>query len=106
MLFIDPDPEAAWEELGPNFLRELQEYASWKVEGVPRPQESDIHSIEDLRAQKKFEILTPEQCLSRLRESDNYSAVLHPLAGGVPIERAWQCVRLYADEVLAPLREA
>ncbi len=104
MLFIDPEPDKAWEELAPYFLHELQEYASWKVEGVPRPQESDVQSVEDLRAQKRFEILTPQACLERIHDNTDYSAVLHPLAGGVPVERAWQCLRLYAEEVLKPLK--
>ncbi|MEM8549008.1 MAG: LLM class flavin-dependent oxidoreductase [Pseudomonadota bacterium] len=103
MLFIDPDPERAWEELAPYFLHELREYASWKVEGVRRPQEADVQTVADLKAQKRFEILTPAQCLERFRRSGNYSAVLHPLAGGVPVERAWDCLRLYAEEVLTPL---
>lgn len=105
MLFIDPDPERAWEELSPHFLHELQEYASWKVDGVPRPQEEDAASVEQLRAQKRFEILTPGECLQRFRDQQDYSAVLHPLAGGVPVERAWQCLHLYVEEVLQPLRE-
>ena len=104
MLFIDRDPERAWEELAPYFLHELQEYASWKVPGVPRPQEADVNSAAELRAQKRFEILTPEECLARFRAAGNYSAVLHPLAGGVPVERAWDCLRLYVDEVLTPLQ--
>jgi len=106
MLFIDPDPERAWEELAPYFLHELQEYASWKVEGVPRPQEEDVASVEQLRAQKRFEILTPGECLQRFRDRPDCSAVLHPLAGGVPVERAWPCLRLYVEEVLQPLRES
>ena len=38
MLFVDEDPERAWKELAPYFLRELQEYSSWKQDGVPRPE--------------------------------------------------------------------
>ena len=29
--------------------------------------------------------------------------ILHPMAGGIPLPRAWNCLRLYADEVLQPL---
>ncbi len=105
MLFIDPDPERAWEELAPCFLRELQEYASWKVDGVARPMEMDVDTVDDLKSQKRFEIITPEECLQRFRESPDYSAVLHPLAGGVPVERAWNCLRLYVEEVLRPLNQ-
>lgn len=105
MIFIDPDPESAWQELAPFFLHELQEYASWKVEGVNRPLEQDVSDIDELREQKRFEILTPQDCLSRFHQFPSYSAVLHPLAGGVPVDRAWDCLRLYVDEVLTPWRE-
>ena len=39
MLFVEDDPERGWNELAPSFLRESQEYASWRREGVPRPGE-------------------------------------------------------------------
>ncbi len=104
MLFVDHDPEAAWKELAPYFLRELREYASWKSAGIRRPSEQDVSTVEELRAQGRFTILTPEQCRDRLEQSDA-AAVLHPLAGGVPIERAWQSLRLFTEEVLRPARE-
>lgn len=104
MLFVDRDPERAWRELAPYFLRELREYQSWKQEGVPRPSEEQVETIDDLRRQKRFEIMTPEACSEMLRAGDRGFAVLHPLAGGVPLERAWQSLRLFADEVLAPAR--
>ena len=104
MLFIDEDPAKAWQELAPYFLRETQEYATWKLDGVPRPGEQPVVTIDDLKAQKRYEILTPEECRERIRnEGDGYSPCLHPLAGGIPLERGWSSLRLYAEEVLAPL---
>ena len=26
--------------------------------------------------------------------------VLHPLCAGIPVDRAWECLQLYADKVL------
>ena len=26
--------------------------------------------------------------------------VLHPLCAGIPVDRAWECMHLYADKVL------
>jgi hypothetical protein len=100
MIFIDEDPETAWQELAPFFLNEAQEYSSWKQEGVPRPSEEVTRGIDDLKAQKRYEILTPEQCLGRIRTSGRSTVVLHPLAGGIPIERAWSMLRLYVEKVL------
>ncbi len=104
MLFVDEDPERAWEELAPCFLRELQEYSRWKVEGVPRPSEEEVHTIEDLRRQKRFVILHPEEAIEQIQSGAFPFTVLHPLAGGVPVDRAWQSLELFADKVLAPLR--
>ncbi len=106
MLVVDGDPESAWEELAPYFLRELAEYASWKQEGIARPSEEEVHTIEDLKQQKRFEILKPEQARARYASDSREIAVLHPLVGGVPLERAWHRLRLFCDQVLAPLEEA
>jgi len=100
MVFLDEDPERAWTELVPYFLREAREYASWRREGVPRPGEEPAETIAELRAQRRYEILTPAQCVERIRSrGPRASLCLHPLAGGIPLERAWRCLRLYVDEV-------
>lgn len=106
MVFVDRDPERAWAELAPCFLREAREYASWRRAGVPRPGEQPVETIDGLRAQGRYVILTPEQCLERIRAGRPGSTLcLHPLAGGIPVERAWSCLELYADEVQGRLGE-
>ncbi|MCB1614930.1 MAG: LLM class flavin-dependent oxidoreductase [Pseudomonadales bacterium] len=105
MLFIDDNPEAAWQELGPYFLNESLEYANWKQEGVPRPSEDAGSSIEALKASGRYRILTPQQCLQHFKENPDTSAVVHPLAGGIPVERAWQMLKLYCSEVAAKLQK-
>lgn len=101
MLFIDEDPERAWHELAPYFLREAQEYAAWKTAGIPRPAEEPVLGIEDLRRQKRYEILTPTECVARIQaHGPAFTPCLHPLCGGIPIERAWQGLELYVDKVL------
>ena len=37
LVFLDEDPEAAWQEIGPYLLAEAAEYGSWAREGVERP---------------------------------------------------------------------
>lgn len=102
MVFVDEDPERAWPELAPFFLREAREYASWRREGVPRPGEQPVETIEALRAQRRYEILTPAACVERIRAGGPRATLcLHPLAGGIPIERAWSSLRLYAEKVLS-----
>ena len=107
MLFIDPDPDKAWVELAPYFLREAQEYASWRREGVPRPGEQPVATAEDLKAQQRYEILTPEQCVERIRDNGaDFTPCLHPLVGGMPLERAWACLEGYVNEVLPAVASA
>jgi alkanesulfonate monooxygenase SsuD/methylene tetrahydromethanopterin reductase-like flavin-dependent oxidoreductase (luciferase family) len=106
MLILDDDPERAWPELAPYLLHELREYGSWKQEGVPRPAEESVETIDDLRRQKRFEILTSAACLDELQSGRRAIAVLHPLAGGIPLARAWHSLRLFTDEVVPQLSKS
>ena len=103
LLFIDEDPDKAWAELGHHFLNEVVEYSSWKTKGVERPLEFSSESLDALRTEGRYEIITPAECLARFRDQQDYSATLHPLIGGMPLDRAWQCMELYNDKVLVPL---
>ena len=106
LLFIDPDPDSAWAEIGPYFLREVDQYAAWTNPGVPRHYDQGGGSIEALRASGTYQILTPAQALERARQrldAGRYHPILHPLAGGLPPARGWACLRLFAEEVLAKL---
>ncbi len=106
VLFIHEDPDRAWAELGQHFLNEAVEYSSWKTEGVKRPLEYSSDSIEGLRAEKRYEIITPEECTRRHQEREDFFAAIHPLIGGMPLDEAWNSLRLYAERVVAPLRAA
>jgi len=104
LLFIDENPERAWQELGPYFLKEMDQYARWTKGGVARHYETQATSIEELKGQGIYEILTPAECLARARSKrEEYKPILHPLAGGIPLERAWDCMRLFAEQVMARL---
>ena len=96
--------EITWDELGQYLLNEAVEYSSWKTEGVNRPLEMNSDSVESLRAEKRYEIITPQECTRRHLERDDFFAAIHPLIGGMPLEDAWGCLRLYNEEVLAPLK--
>ncbi|MFT4517716.1 MAG: alkanesulfonate monooxygenase SsuD [Halioglobus sp.] len=105
VLFLHENPDQAWEELGSHFLNEVIEYSSWKTEGVNRPLEFSSASVDALREEKRYEIITPEECRKRHRERGDFFAAIHPLIGGMPLEKAWDCLHLYSKQVLAPLRE-
>lgn len=104
MSFIDNNPEQAWQELGPYFLNEMNEYSSWKAEGVARPGEDHVDNIEDIKRSGRFEIITPAQCLARLESDPDATIVHHPLAGGIPVDRAWKSLKLFQQSVLKRLK--
>lgn len=103
VLFIHENPDQAWDELGHHFLNETVEYSSWKTEGVNRPLEFSSDSISALREEKRYEIITPEECLTRHTERADFFAAIHPLIGGMPLAQGWKCLRLYTESVLMPL---
>lgn len=106
VLFIHEDPDAAWADYGEHFLNEAIEYSSWKTEGVNRPLEFASDSIDGLREEKRYEIITPAECMARHRERTDFFAAIHPLIGGMPLDAAWTSLKLYAEQVVQPLRAA
>lgn len=103
ILFLHEDPDAAWEAYGPYFLNEVVEYSSWKTEGVNRPLEFHSDSVAALRAEKRYEIITPAECRRRHRERPDFYGAVHPLVGGIPLDAAWASLTLYAEQVVQPL---
>jgi alkanesulfonate monooxygenase SsuD/methylene tetrahydromethanopterin reductase-like flavin-dependent oxidoreductase (luciferase family) len=102
MLWIARDVERAWRELGPYLLYEATTYASWQPS---YQQTSAVHSkaksVDELRAEGKYRLLTPEQCVARAKQQGPWATfVLYPLCGGTPPELGWESVRLLCEEVL------
>jgi hypothetical protein len=60
--------------------------------------------VDALRAEKRYEIITPAECMRRHRERDDFFAAIHPLIGGMPLDTAWNCLRIYSEQVLGPLK--
>ena len=105
MIWVSRDPDRSWSQLGEHLLYEARVYSSWQP---ATQQSSTVHSrattVEELRREGLYRVLTPEQCLERARSEGPYAVfVLYPLCGGTKPELAWESVRLYADAVLAKL---
>jgi len=104
MVHVAVDPDKAWAEVGPCFLHEALTYHGWQ-----RPQNrSAVHShattVEELRAERIYQVLTPAECVARAEERGAAATfALHPLVGGMPIEAGWESLRLFTDEVLPAL---
>jgi alkanesulfonate monooxygenase SsuD/methylene tetrahydromethanopterin reductase-like flavin-dependent oxidoreductase (luciferase family) len=103
VLFIDENPERAWQELGEYFLCEVLEYSAWSEPGLKRPLEMTGSDVEAIRRAGNYEIITPAECIERHRADADFFATIHPLVGGMPLDRAWTCLRLYAEQVLPAL---
>ena len=98
-VFVDADPDRAWAELGEHFLAEARLYAQWQTQEVSSPVTSHATTAEELRAEGIYAVLTPEQCVEQIR-AGAATMLLHPLCGGIAVERGWDCLRLYAEKVL------
>ena len=63
MVYVSEDPERTWAEIGKYLLYEAQTYASWQPPGQRSAVCSDANSVEELRAEKRYLVLTPEECV-------------------------------------------
>lgn len=101
-VFVDEDPDRAWAELGEHFLAEARTYASWQTQEISSPVTSHADTVDELRAEGIYAVLTPQECIDQIRGGAD-TMLLHPLCGGIPVERGWDCLRLYAEQVLPAL---
>ncbi|MFI9243220.1 LLM class flavin-dependent oxidoreductase [Streptomyces sp. NPDC053086] len=99
LLHLAEDPDRAWAEYGGHFLHEARTYASWQSDQIRSAVKSAATTVDQLRAEGVYRILTPEQCVAQGLDS----LVLHPLAGGMPVEEGWRSLRLLAERVLPAL---
>ncbi|MFE3851314.1 LLM class flavin-dependent oxidoreductase [Streptomyces griseorubiginosus] len=99
LLHIAEDPDRTWATYGDHFLHEARTYASWQSGDIRSAVRSAATSVNELREEGVYRILTPEQCV----EQDLDNLVLHPLAGGMPVAEGWRSLRLFAERVLPAL---
>ena len=65
---------------------------------------SDAPSVEALRQEGLYKILTPDEAVARGRADGRRAAFpLYPLCGGTPPEEAWQSLELFVQKVLPGL---
>ena len=111
-LFVSRDPDRTWDEIGPYLLHDATTYHAWqrddnRMEGNVQASavESHASTVDELRAEGVFQILTPEQCLDLVEDLGPFSPLTnHPLCGGCPIEAGWSSLHLFAQEVMPHLK--
>jgi len=99
LLHLAEDPDQAWAAYGEHFLHEARTYASWQSADIRSAVRSAATTVDELRAEGVYRILTPEECVTLGLDS----LVLHPLAGGMPLDEGWRSLRLLAERVLPGL---
>lgn len=104
MFWFSEDPDRAWSQIGPHLLHEAACYRSWQFEGQASSVKSEALTVDALREEGLYKILTPEEAIAR-GKADGKRAVfpLYPLCGGLPPDLAWESVRLFVEKVIPQL---
>lgn len=95
--FISETPDQLWRDIGDCLLYDATAYGAWRHPDRRAYAESRASTLEQLKAEGKYRILTPEQAVQVIRETG--SLHLAPLTGGVPSEIGWQSLRLFEQQV-------
>jgi alkanesulfonate monooxygenase SsuD/methylene tetrahydromethanopterin reductase-like flavin-dependent oxidoreductase (luciferase family) len=104
MTHVAEDPDRVWRDLGHHFFEEASTYSGWQPPGQTSAVHSHASSIEALREEGIYEVVTPAELVDRLKSKGPSAACsLHPLVGGMPVDEGWSSVRLYVEEVLPAL---
>ncbi|MER6738039.1 LLM class flavin-dependent oxidoreductase [Streptomyces puniciscabiei] len=96
LLHLAEDPDRAWAHYGEHFLHEARTYASWQSGEISSAVRSAATTVEELRAEGVYRVLTSQECVAL----GAGSLVLHPLVGGMPVEEGWRSLRLFAERVV------
>lgn len=95
--FLSENPAQAWETLGEYLLYDATAYGAWRHPTRRAYAESAAGNLEELVAEGKYRILTPEQALGCIEETG--SLHLAPLCSGVPIDLGWETLQLFEQRV-------
>jgi alkanesulfonate monooxygenase SsuD/methylene tetrahydromethanopterin reductase-like flavin-dependent oxidoreductase (luciferase family) len=97
---VAADADAGWRQMAPYYRHEMDAYGAWQAqEGIASPYQT-VTDDEELRASGRYAVLTPDAFVEELRAQPFAFTILHPLCGGMPIELAWESLRLFEREVL------
>ncbi|MHB9758568.1 LLM class flavin-dependent oxidoreductase [Streptomyces sp. BYX5S] len=101
LLHLSEDPDRTWATYGEHFLHEARTYASWQSGDIKSAVKSGARTVEELRAEGVYRVLTPDECAGL--GLDSY--ILHPLSGGMPLDEGRRSLQLYCENVLPRLKD-
>jgi alkanesulfonate monooxygenase SsuD/methylene tetrahydromethanopterin reductase-like flavin-dependent oxidoreductase (luciferase family) len=100
-LFVADDPDRLWGHIGSHLLHDAVTYRSWQPDGQHSHVTADATSIDELRREGVYQVLTPDECVAVAAEIGPFGAMTHhPLCGATPPEYGWESLELYVDQVL------
>ncbi|MFP3987646.1 LLM class flavin-dependent oxidoreductase [Streptomyces sp. E11-3] len=105
LLHASDDPDRTWAEYGRYFLHEARTYASWQSKDIRSAVRSRATTVDELRAEGVYRVLTPDACVALADDRPDSSLILHPLCGGMPVDEGWRSLHLFAEQVLPRLAE-
>lgn len=98
---VADDPDRWWSLVGEHLLLEARMYSSWMQPGDHSAVHSQAQTVEELRTDGVYQVLTPDQAIAAANADG--SILLHPFGGGTPLELAEQTAELFIDKVLPHL---
>lgn len=101
VIVLARDPDAAWHELAPFFLHEMNGYGSWQADDRVATSYRTTADVDALRTTGHYRVLAPETYVAE-RQAAGPAAfcMLHPMVGGIPPDIAWESLHLFEHEVL------
>jgi len=106
-LYVAEDPDKMWAEIGEYLLHDAVTYNSWQTPDIRSHVKADATTVEGLRAEGVYQILTPAECLTLADELGPLGGFTHhPLCGGTPPDKAWESLELFVDKVMPHLPAA
>lgn len=105
-IHVSRDPERDWPRVAPFLMHETNSYARQaKALGQYSPF-TEVETVEALRAQGAYLVLTPGECVDYLRgHQDKYHMVFPMLAGGLDPSLSWESLELLVNEVIPALQQ-
>jgi alkanesulfonate monooxygenase SsuD/methylene tetrahydromethanopterin reductase-like flavin-dependent oxidoreductase (luciferase family) len=102
---VSEDPDRDWAIIGPYALADAVAYRSWQAKGNRSIVESGATTVDELRAEGKYMVVTPDECVALLADYGPMDTfVLHPLMGGIDPDLAWAGLELFGSKVLPRIR--
>ena len=103
IVFVHPDPDIGWQEVGPYMLVDALAYAEWNKDAKHQTVSlSQGRTIEELKAAHgAHRVVTVPEAVELVKRWGRLA--LHPLCGGCPPELGWTYLRRVVEEVVPAL---